>query len=151
MAFWQGICKEKIMHLKIEHEDNPDSSAISAIQKGLDAYNIAIAGEYNTRPLWLFGRDEASVIQAGLKGQTHYSWLYVDWLWIAESFRGHDYGSKLLLQAENIAKERGCVGAFLYTYRFQAPDFYQKYGYKEFGRVENLPPGHSRIYFSKTF
>jgi GNAT superfamily N-acetyltransferase len=138
------------MTLKITQETTPNPSTIAAIQNGLDSYNLAMAGDYNSKPLWLIGRDEESVVCAGLKGQTHYSWLYVDWLWIAESVRGQDYGSKLLKQAESIARERGCVGAFLYTYRFQAPDFYQKHGYKEFGRLENFPPGHSRIYFSKS-
>ena len=139
------------MTLNILQEDNPDPSAIAAILDGLSAYNTAIAGSRNTQPLWLVGKDENGVVQVGLKGETFYNWLYIDWLWIADHLRGQDYGSKLLLQAECAAKERGCMGAFLYTYQFQAPDFYQKHGYKEFGRLENLPPGHSRIYFSKVF
>jgi ribosomal protein S18 acetylase RimI-like enzyme len=35
--------------------------------------------------------------------------LYIDVLWIDEKFRGYDYGSKLIAEAEKIAKEKGCV------------------------------------------
>ena len=36
------------------------------------------------------------------------------------------------------------------THSFQAPDFYKKQGYQEFGRLADFPPGHSLIWFSKT-
>jgi hypothetical protein len=32
---------------------------------------------------------------------------------------------------------------------FQAPDFYRKLGYEEFGRLDDFPPGHSRLFFRK--
>jgi hypothetical protein len=31
---------------------------------------------------------------------------------------------------------------------FQAPEFYEKHGYRVFGRVECLPPGTSRIFLT---
>jgi ribosomal protein S18 acetylase RimI-like enzyme len=32
---------------------------------------------------------------------------------------------------------------------FQAFGFYRRLGYEEFGRLEDIPPGHSRIYLQK--
>lgn len=32
---------------------------------------------------------------------------------------------------------------------FQAPGFYEKLGFVEFGRIEEIPPGQSRIFMKK--
>lgn len=139
------------MTLKFTQKTNPETVTIKAIENGLVAYNTAIAGYNNYQPLWLIGRDDAGNIQAGLKGASNYNWLFVEWLWVAEEFRKQDYGSNLLSQAEQIAKERDCIGVYLNTHSFQAPKFYAKHGYKEFGRVNNFPPGHDYICLCKTF
>ena len=50
-----------------------------------------------------------------------YNWCFVELFVIPEQFRGQDLGSKLLPQAEDIARDRGCIGLWLDTYWFQAP------------------------------
>jgi hypothetical protein len=35
------------------------------------------------------------------------------------------------------------------TYGFQAPGFYEKLGYREFGRLDKFPPGFSRLFYWK--
>ena len=55
----------------------------------------------------------------------------------------------MLAQAEAIARERGCVGIRLDTVSFQAPAFYRRHGYVEFGRIDDYPPGHTRFWFMK--
>jgi len=137
------------MPLKITQETKPDDATIKTLEEGLISYNTAIVGGSNSQPLWLIGRDDQGNIQAGLKGISFFNWLFVDWLWVAEEFRKQDYGSSLLSQAEQIAKERGCIGVFLDTFSFQAPEFYAKHGYKEFGRIKSFPIAHARIYLYK--
>ena len=54
--------------------------------------------------------------------------------------------------AEAEAIRRGCFGAFLNTDAFQAPAFYERLGYREFGRlVHPTDPRSTRIWFSKRF
>ena len=48
------------------------------------------------------------------------------------------------------AKRRGCKAGVLYTLSFQAPGFYEKRGWREFGRVPCEPPGTSRVFMTKT-
>jgi ribosomal protein S18 acetylase RimI-like enzyme len=55
--------------------------------------------------------------------------------------RGKGYGKELLNQIENTAKENNCRLILLDSFSFQAPDFYQKYGYKVVGIVEDHPKG----------
>ncbi|WP_160672140.1 GNAT family N-acetyltransferase [Clostridium sp. C8-1-8] len=81
-----------------------------------------------------------------------YCWncLYVDVLWVKEGFRDKGYGSILLKEVEDIAKERGCKLIHLDTFDFQAKDFYLKHGYEVFGILEHCPEGHNRYYLKKT-
>ena len=51
--------------------------------------------------------------------------------------------------AEQEALARGCRGVYLDTFSFQAPGFYRKQGYTEFGELEGIPPGHSHYFFRK--
>ncbi len=136
--------------LTVKEEAEPDPATIAAIGEGLDAHNLPFGGPHVVRPLWLIGRDRAGVVKAGLKAATHWRWLYVDWLWVDERFRRSGVGGSLLARAEEIGAGRGCIGAYLNTFSFQGPDFYPRHGYVEVGRIEDFPPGHSRIWFSKT-
>lgn len=71
--------------------------------------------------------------------------MFIDWLWVSPAARGQGAGIRLLNKAENAARERGCIGAYVDTFSFRAPDFYRRYGYEEFGRIDGLPPGHACV------
>ena len=135
--------------LRLVPEAEPDAATARTIEAGLDAYNDSIApgGDWNS--LWIIGRDEAGSPRAGLRGVTAYDWLFVIWLWVAEEHRRQGVGSRLLSDAETIARERGCGGCYLDTFSFQAPAFYERCGYREFGRLNDFPRGHSRIWLFK--
>jgi len=76
-------------------------------------------------------------------------WLSVDALWIADKYRGKRHGTALMKKAESEARKRGIRNVFLNSFSFQAPGFYQKLGYREFGRLDNFPPGHHRSFLTK--
>jgi predicted N-acetyltransferase YhbS len=65
------------------------------------------------------------------------------------SARGQGLGGKVMAMAEQEARQRGCSAAVLFTIVFQAPDFYARQGYRELGRVECDPPGHTRVCMTK--
>lgn len=58
-------------------------------------------------------------------------------------------GGRMLGLAEDEARRRGCRAAVLYTISFQAPGFYERYGYRIFGAIDSDPPGTSRIFMTK--
>ena len=62
---------------------------------------------------------------------------------------GHADLAYVYAAAEEIARARGCIGIRLDTMSFQAPAFYRRLGYSEFGRIEDYPPGHTRLWFMK--
>jgi len=57
----------------------------------------------------------------------------------------------MLAQAEREALARGCRGAWLDTYSFQAREFYERQGYSVFGILDDYPPGQKRIFMQKVF
>ena len=51
--------------------------------------------------------------------------------------------------AEATALSKDCVGVWLDTHSFQAPKFYEKLGYEEFGRLPAYRGKHERIFLRK--
>ena len=117
---------------------------------GLQSYNIAQAGDNNYEVLCFVLRDAEEEIVGGMVGATYWDWLYVDLLWVKEELRDLGYGRKLLEEAEVVGRERGAQQAYLDTFSFQAPGFYEKCGYEVFGELSDFPPGSQRFFMRKT-
>lgn len=128
-----------------------DDETAKFIGEGLNAYNFDTAGPHNDQDLWVVARSDDGAVAGGLKGSSEYTWLFVEWLWISSAHRGEGLGQRLLAQAEEAARQRGCIGVHLDSYTFQAPEFYKRLGYEEFGRIDDYPAGHSRVWLKKRF
>ena len=136
--------------LQLTFEAEPDKSTVEAINEGLNAYNESLAPGGRWELIWIVGRDSCGAVQAGLKGVAEYNWIFVNWLWVAAPYRRQGVGSRLLAHAEAVARERGCACVYLDTFSFQAPHFYKRLGFAEFGRLNDFPPGHTRIWLWKS-
>lgn len=137
------------MTLRIEQSQNPTDAGREAILIPLRAYNTAQAGPGNPQPLALLVRDDNGEILGGLYGRFFYQWLFIELLSVPEQARGQGLGSKLMQMAEDLAREKECVGIWLDTFDFQAPEFYKRLGYSELGQIADYPPGHKRHFFQK--
>ena len=129
--------------------DNEVSAADeAAVVRGLLAFNEEWLGPSNELPVRLVARDDDGVA-GGLLGHIRWKWLYVAKLWVDERARGQGVGTKLLMAAEDLARARGCTGAFLDTFEYQARPFYEKLGYELFGMLDGYPPGYRQFYLRK--
>lgn len=136
--------EEPALSIVVKIEDTADEATRRLLDDGLDTYNFSRAGgPSNAKDLWFVAHDVGGTTVGVLKTKTFYSWMFIDLLWVLPSARGGGIGSMLMDQAEAIAREQGCIGAYVDTFSFQAPDFYRRRGYEEFGRLEQLPPGHA--------
>ncbi len=81
-------------------------------------------------------------------GHIYAGWLGIVLLWVEADLRRGGIGRGLLEEAERRGLALGCHSAWLDTFSFQAPEFYRKFGYREFARLD-YPPDHQRIFFKK--
>ncbi len=130
-------------------EISPSVSEAQFIRQKLNEFNFSRVPLDNHQTLNLIVRRQGAII-AGLAGDTYWNWLYISVFWVDAHERDHGLGSQLLVRAEEIAVQRGCRNAHLETHDFQALEFYRKRGYVIFGKLEDLPEGHSKYYLRKS-
>ena len=131
--------------IKIEKQQGQTKRAVI---KGLVAYNTQKAGKMGYAPVTISLREKGKIV-GGIVGEIFFGWMFVHLFWIDDKFRGKGFGTRLLDAAEKEARKRGVKNVYLDTFSFQAPGFYKKLGYREFGRLKAFPVGHHRSWMTK--
>lgn len=137
------------MSIRMEIDADPSDELRKAILGPLTVFNSVHGYPSDAKPLALVLRDGAHEIVGGLWGKTGYAWLFVEFLIVDEGLRGRNFGARLMNAAEELAVQRGCVGAWLTTFPFQARGFYEKLGYSVFAELENSPADNVRLFMRK--
>ncbi|HVJ52007.1 MAG TPA: GNAT family N-acetyltransferase [Aliidongia sp.] len=131
--------------------EQPGPEDREAILAPLVRYNQQKAPAVRAEPLVISVRGADGQAMGGLWGRTGYDWLFIELLVVPEALRGQKVGTTIMRQAEAIARERGCIGAWLDTFEFQARGFYEKLGYRVFGEIGDYPRGSARYFLQKRF
>ena len=130
------------MGVKIEIMSAPSDADREDIETLLVAFNEATGGPGKYQPFAIALRDsETGAKVGGLWARVYYEWLYVELIFVPEAARRGDIGTRLIAQAENFGRRKGCIGVWLTTYSFQAPGFYRKLGYRAFGVLDHRRSG----------
>lgn len=148
-----------IEQYQIDLTHTPDESARDLIHEGIRTFNnltnddIRIARDpaHGPQPLDVYVRNHDGQIIGGLTAETIWGWLYIKDLWLPAELRGKNIGTRLLETAMAEAIRRGCQRASLKTYSFQARGFYERFGFRVIGELEDYPPGHSLYWLRKDF
>ena len=141
-----SVFEEVLMHIRLDNTESQKSQEIGDL---IRSYNRSKREAAESEPLNLYVEDDSGQLMAGLVAETFGNWLEIEYLFVKEDLRGQGIGSQLLQQAESEAKNRNCRFAFVNTYQFQAPAFYQKYGYKEVFTMKDYPYTGQRYYYQK--
>ena len=129
--------------------DAPPDSLKAVLSKGLADYNAQQSRLRDWKPLAVMVHDpETGDAAGGLLGRTSMGLFFLDLFYLPDHLRGGGMGSQVLRVAEEEARRRGCQAATLVTVNFQAPDFYARHGWEEFGRIASAP-GVERIFMRK--
>jgi GNAT superfamily N-acetyltransferase len=140
-----------VIEAGIRVTDSPESGTFEAIYAALDASVAPLIGPSDGRPLAIPIRADDGRVLGGLWAYTLYRWLHVHLLFIPEPLRRRKAGTALMVLAETEARRRGCIGALVDTFSFQAAPFYAALGYAPFAVLPDFPPGHQRLYLCKRF
>jgi len=97
----------------------------------------------------LVGRDSDGNVVCGIMCNTYLLIMYINVLWVHESYQGQGLNHRLIKEAEKIAKEAGCIYAHTSTYSFQSPDFYELHGYEAYDIDDYFPDNICLYSFKK--
>lgn len=132
--------------------DNPTEVEIAAVSEGYESYNMKQTNdEYNSPEEWLslVLKDHNGTIVGGILTSTVYWTQYLEVLWVDERYRGLGYGRDLVLEAEKLARENGCMSSNTYTFSWQGSDFYQAVGYRILATYDGYVEGIKEYILSK--
>lgn len=121
----------------------PTQKEIQFLDDMIYEYNVAKTNRDDGKLFSKLIYDSGNNIIAGISGWTWASACEITLFWVKHDYRMKGYGKILLNAAEAEAKKEKCKTIFLRTYSFQAPHFYQKYGYKVEHEINDFPYGHS--------
>ena len=97
---------------------------------------------------YAFYDDEELV--GGLVAEVKLGQFYIELLAVSKKHRSRQLGKRLMLIAEQKAKQLNCHHILVNTYSYQAPDFYLKVGFKELSRIVDFPlQGVDKLSFIK--
>lgn len=133
----------------LEITATPAEADLAAIGAGLSEFNAADVGPSGRLALAVVLRGPGGAVVGGISGYTAWGWLYVQWLWLAEPFRGQGWAGRMLGAAEAEARARGCRAAWIDTFNPAALAAYLRAGYQVFGTLPEFPPGRSRYFLQK--
>ena len=120
---------------QLEHQETVSQEYENVLFEGICNESFQAKGMDRIRTFGVFIKDKEKKFFGGVKGITYYGCLYVDMLWIHTNLRHQGWGTKLMLEAEKIGKERKVSFATVNTMDWEALPFYQKLGYEiEFTR-----------------
>ncbi|MDE5430184.1 GNAT family N-acetyltransferase [Elizabethkingia meningoseptica] len=117
----------------------------------LNQYNqdrsVSFEGEVN-EDLEIIMYDQHEII-GGIIGRSLWGTLEIKRLAVHPDYRHKGIGSKLIAAAEEEAKKRQCGYLSLNTFSYQAPEFYEKMGFKKIGTEKDFPRGFKRYFYQK--
>jgi GNAT superfamily N-acetyltransferase len=144
-----GEAKQPTPKLNFTLKPKPTPEERDRILDPLAAYNEAQVGPENCREFTLSVRSESAEPVAGLLGFIQWNHFFVAAVFVDQRFRRQGIGRELIKRAEALALEQACDAIYLDSFDYQAPGFYEKLGFKVFGKLEDYPPGHQRFYLVK--
>ena len=94
-------------------------------------------------------RDHDGNIVGGVITSAKIRVMFLEVLWVDDAYRDLGYGRDLVLEAERIGSEKGYISSQVWTFDFQAPEFYQSIGYEVIWVYDGYTDGITEIVLKK--
>jgi GNAT superfamily N-acetyltransferase len=117
-----------------------DAALDERLSRELDVVNAAATpGIDAAQELTVRVIEGDGALAAGISGWTWGVAAGIGMTWVRADARAARLGSRLLTDFEAEALRRGCTHVFVTSFTFQAPGFYERHGYVEFARWQDVP------------
>jgi GNAT superfamily N-acetyltransferase len=130
--------------LQIEERHDLTPNQIEAVEEQIYRHNAARTGYRDAAPLAFAAEVEAQLVGV-VAGFTWGGNCELRQLWVREDLRGQGLGKRLMNEAVDEARARGCAQILLATYDFQAPGFYTKLGFEVVAELPDKPLGYTEF------
>lgn len=136
-----------MLSIKIEEACNENIGEIIDSEFSEHAEKNGLSCDY--RPFVFVAKDGEKTVGI-IRGHSYYSEVHISDLIVSEQYRKKQIGKRLVETVESHFKCKGFNNINLSTYKFQAPEFYKKLGYKlEFVREDKDNEKLTKYFFIK--
>ncbi len=127
-----------------------DSTLDRRLSEELSTFNAAATPDVTPAVELTVRFEDGGELLAGASGWTWGQAAGIGMTWVHREHRRAGLGSALLAAFEDEARRRGCTHVFVTSFTFQAPEFYQRHGFREIFRWESVPtPGRDDVHMRK--
>ena len=138
------------MTFQIEARHDLSPNEIDAIEDRLYEHNSRATGYLDGQGLGFVIRDDAGRLVGVAAGYTWGGVSELKQMWVDEAYRGRGCARALLNAFLTEAHNRGVRRIWVASYDFQAPEMYEKAGFKRMAEFEGWPEGHVNVLLCKT-
>jgi ribosomal protein S18 acetylase RimI-like enzyme len=135
--------------------EDASEESMKILHEGLHKYGNEHVGELRKKnpeiKIRLVIKNEEEQVIGGILAGTTLKTMYIERLWVDERYRSQNHGRDLLMTAERIAIENGCISGQSWALSFQSPEFFQKLGYEIFGVSDGYPDSIKEYFLIKKF
>lgn len=138
--------------MNVKVTDKIDQESYDRVVELLIEYNLSKTQQFKNeinKPIEIIARNNNGEIIGGLYGRSIWGTLEIKTFVVKTENRNEGIGRKLIIEAEKEAKNRNCRFISLDTFSFQAPEFYEKLGFKKIGTETDFPKGFEKYYYRK--
>ena len=138
--------------MNIKVTDKIDKESYDKVVELLVEYNLSRTKQFENeinKPIEIIARNEMNEIIGGLYGRSIWGTLEIKTFVVRSENRNAGIGRELIIEAEKEAKNRNCRFISLDTFSFQAPEFYEKFGFEKIGSETDFPKGFEKYYYRK--
>jgi ribosomal protein S18 acetylase RimI-like enzyme len=127
------------------------------ILNGLEDFNMNFFKEKDesleVKTFVIYAKDDNASVIGGVSGYMVKhdigSWAHIDYAWVDENKRLRGIGTELIENAETLAKMNHCDYMQLFTFSYQAVDFYKKLGFECVGVIPHWIEDYDAVFFRK--
>ncbi|MCR4263821.1 MAG: GNAT family N-acetyltransferase [Candidatus Roizmanbacteria bacterium] len=132
----------------ITSEGEPDPIDSQNLSEGMLAHHAKSGHPRESQKYSVFLKVDEKVL-GGVIVTFLWTGMEINSLWVDESIRKQGWGRKLMEAVEEEGRKRGSTISYTNTFHYQAPKFYEKLGYKCYGKIDNFPAGSYLTYYIK--
>jgi ribosomal protein S18 acetylase RimI-like enzyme len=135
-------------HIKPQHALSPKE--LDAIEVHLYEHNSRATGRHDGQGLGFTIHDDLGRMIGVAAGYTWAGISELRQMWVDEGYRGRGYARALLNAFLTEARNRGVRRIWVSSYDFQAPEMYEKAGFRRMAEFKDWPEGHVNVVLCKT-